>query len=203
MRKNKWVPRREEVKAKKIDEVRLEAQQEEARKNAANARASSENRRSSSGRGGYPNLAQQHPPKQEAADLSKIGTFSNQKSPGVTHLGPPSFRKFNQTTAGSSGGSTSFGAPRLSSPPSEPVEDSPKTPTKEQPSTPKKVDAAPKEQPALTLEKFLVIMKNNVKEYFDTHNLEVSVYIPFCFHCHFLKTNIFLLCRVLFLISRS
>lgn len=107
MRKENWVPRREEVKAKKIDEVRKDAELEEARRSSGGGSSRGDSRRSS-GRGGMPSLAQQgimrrtpssgplSKPKPEPADLSKIGTFQNKAPTKI--FGPPSFKKVTTTT---------------------------------------------------------------------------------------------------------
>jgi len=100
LRKDKWVPRREESKAKKIEEIHLEAKLEEARKSSGGTGSRSDTRRSS-GRPGMPTLEEQglkrravsQGPliKNEPAHVNNAGfskDFGQQRP-----FAPPTFRK--------------------------------------------------------------------------------------------------------------
>jgi len=195
LRKNKWIPRREEAKAKTIGEVRQEALLEEEAKRTAALRGVDTRR--SSGRGGLPSLAQQPQkgkttssgllpkPKMDTADLSKLGTFQKKDLTQTTFAPPQSFKKRPTSTGAPLSSSGSSGSAKLGSPPGEQVDDDiSKTSSKEHTPEPR---AEPKAEVAesspagktttLTHDAFLKKISQNLDEYFQVRSLEVSFFL--------------------------
>jgi len=184
LKNSKWIPRREEAKARKIDEVHQEAQQEEARKAAA--LRSGSNRSSGSGKG-LPSLSQQRGPgtKSDQADISKVG-FSHLKDssksteprkfipgsfvrvrPPSTHADMPKSPAGKDLLPGPKDGAPS--SPRGSPPPAEPAQ--PAQPVQSvQPVQP--VQSVQPAQSAMDEEKFDSVVQNNLDEYWTTKSLD-------------------------------